>query len=84
VIKRGPVSTTKRLVAGLILVILATLPAFSETIQLQQVNGIFKVLVRINDAVAIPFILDSGASEVQIPADDCPRVPCVGGACGLL
>jgi hypothetical protein len=60
---------TKRFIAGLTVVILATLPASSETIQLQQSGGIYVLPVRINDAVTIPFILDSGAADVSIPVD---------------
>ena len=41
----------------------------SETIQLKLEHGIYMVPVRINDAIAIPFVLDSGASEVSIPDD---------------
>jgi predicted aspartyl protease len=62
------------LMAGLALVILVAQPAASETIQLQREHdGIYMVTVRINDAVAIPFVLDSGAAEVSIPADPQPR-----------
>jgi hypothetical protein len=58
------------LLAGLSLsMMLATLPAASETIQLEPLHGIFMVPVRINDAITIPFVLDRGASEVVIPAD---------------
>jgi clan AA aspartic protease (TIGR02281 family) len=32
-------------------------------------NGVYTVPVRINDAMTVNFIVDSGASEVQIPAD---------------
>jgi predicted aspartyl protease len=59
----------KHLIVGLALATLGTLPAASETIQLQQFHGIYMVPVRVNDAVAIPFVLDSGASEVAIPED---------------
>jgi hypothetical protein len=59
----------KGLIVGLALATRGTLPAASETVQLQQLHGLYMVPVRINDAVAIPFILDSGASEVAIPQD---------------
>lgn len=59
----------KDLIVGLVLATLETLPAASETIQLQQLHGIYMVPVRVNDTVAIPFVLDSGASEVAIPQD---------------
>jgi predicted aspartyl protease len=58
----------RNLVAGLFLA-LATQPAASESIPLQQVGGLYMVPVRINDAVSIPFIVDSGATDVVIPAD---------------
>jgi clan AA aspartic protease (TIGR02281 family) len=48
---------------------LATLPAVSETIQLEQLHGVFMLPVRINDAVTVPFVLDSGAAEVAITED---------------
>jgi predicted aspartyl protease len=44
-------------------------PASAETIQLEPQHGVFMLPVRINDAITIPFVLDSGASEVVIPAD---------------
>jgi branched-chain amino acid transport system substrate-binding protein len=43
--------------------------AAAESIQLERQGGIYMVRVRINDAIIIPFVLDSGASEVQIPDD---------------
>ena len=43
--------------------------AHSETIKLEQEGGVYKLPVRINDAVTLPFIVDSGAAEVSIPAD---------------
>jgi clan AA aspartic protease (TIGR02281 family) len=63
------VNTTRRLIAGLSLVMLATLPAVSETIQLEQLHGVFMLPVWINDAVTVPFVLDSGAAEVAITED---------------
>ncbi len=54
---------------GLSLAMLASLPAASETIALEQQHGIFMLPVRINDVVTIPFVLDSGASTVVITAD---------------
>src|ERR1700720_1984542 len=63
-------NATEKLIAGLFLTaMLATLPAFAESIQLEHQHGVFMVPVRINDAVVIPFVLDSGAAEVQIPTD---------------
>src|SRR6266446_6797537 len=61
----GPIG----LIADLLLVILATLPASSESIQLRQSGGVYMLPVRINDTVTVPFVLDSGAAEVSIPDD---------------
>jgi len=41
----------------------------AETIQLTREHGVFMVPVRINDAVTIPFVLDSGAGDVSVPED---------------
>ena len=43
--------------------------AAAETVQLVRDHGVYMVPVQINGAVNLPFILDSGASEVAIPAD---------------
>ena len=43
--------------------------AAAETIDLVRQDGVFMVPVRINDAVTIPFVLDSGAGEVSVPED---------------
>jgi len=40
-----------------------------DEIPLKLEGKLFVVTVRINGAIALPFILDSGASDVQIPAD---------------
>jgi clan AA aspartic protease (TIGR02281 family) len=58
----------KHLIAGLVLMMLAT-PAFSEDVQLVQTGGVYMVPVHINDAVTIPFVLDSGAGDVSVPED---------------
>src|SRR5208282_5044108 len=52
-----------------ILLLLGMASASSEQIPLEREHGIYMVPVRINQAVNIPFILDSGAAEVAIPAD---------------
>src|SRR5258708_22321927 len=58
------------LIAGLSLLILATLPAAAETIQLEKSHsGLYVVPVRLNDAITVPFIIDSGASSVYISKD---------------
>src|SRR6266446_2161352 len=43
--------------------------AISETIQLERQHGTDMVPVRINEAITLPFVLDSGAAEVSIPTD---------------
>jgi uncharacterized protein/peptidoglycan hydrolase-like protein with peptidoglycan-binding domain len=48
------------------------LPKYSgprDEIPLQPEGKLFVVSVRINDAITLPFILDSGASDVQIPIE---------------
>jgi predicted aspartyl protease len=48
----------------------AALPSSAgETVQLRLVDGVFTVPVVINRAMIIPFVLDSGAAEVQLPAE---------------
>ena|SRR6266851_3454508 len=44
-------------------------PAAAETIQLERQGGIYMLPVRINGSITLPFVLDSGASDVSIPAD---------------
>jgi clan AA aspartic protease (TIGR02281 family) len=46
----------------------ATGPSQDE-IQLQLNHGVFSVSVVINGAISIPFVLDSGAADVQLPAE---------------
>jgi clan AA aspartic protease (TIGR02281 family) len=43
--------------------------AVGETIQLEREHGTYMIPVRINDSITLPFILDTGASDVSIPAD---------------
>jgi hypothetical protein len=43
--------------------------AGEEEVQLKRMGGVFAVPVVINQAITIPFVLDSGAAEVQIPAE---------------
>jgi hypothetical protein len=47
-------NATRRLIAGLALVILATHPASSESIQLERSGNLYTVPVRINDVLPIP------------------------------
>lgn len=54
-------------------ILLAAL-AFSSVLQaieipLQKEGGVYRVPVRINDVLTLDFIIDSGAAEVQVPAD---------------
>ncbi len=44
-------------------------PISEDQIPLQIVGGIYKVPVRINDAITLDFLVDSGATDVLIPAD---------------
>ncbi len=43
--------------------------AHGESIQLRQEGGTYLVPVRINGAITLDFLIDTGASEVTIPAD---------------
>jgi gag-polyprotein putative aspartyl protease len=51
------------------LLLLSPNSALAEQIPLEPEHGVYMVPVRINEAVSIPFVLDSGAAEVAIPAD---------------
>ena len=53
----------------MLVLVLSPKSASAEQIPLEREHGIYMVPVRINQAVSIPFVLDSGASEVAIPAD---------------
>jgi clan AA aspartic protease (TIGR02281 family) len=44
-------------------------PATGEMIQLESEGGAYLVPVRINDAITLNFVLDTGAADVAIPAD---------------
>jgi clan AA aspartic protease (TIGR02281 family) len=44
-------------------------PATGETIQLERQGGTYLVPVLVNDAIRLKFVIDSGASDVAIPAD---------------
>jgi clan AA aspartic protease (TIGR02281 family) len=43
--------------------------ATAEHVQLEQQRGTYMVPVRINGQIMLPFVIDTGASEVAIPAD---------------
>jgi hypothetical protein len=44
-------------------------PGRRQEIPLMPYGGVYVVPVRINDTITLRFVLDSGASDVQIPAD---------------
>jgi formylglycine-generating enzyme required for sulfatase activity/predicted aspartyl protease len=44
-------------------------PGAEEEIPLREVDGVYELSVEINGVLTVPFILDTGASEVLIPAD---------------
>jgi clan AA aspartic protease (TIGR02281 family) len=43
--------------------------ASAESIQLEEDGGTYLLPVRVNDAISLRFVLDSGASDVAVPAD---------------
>lgn len=49
--------------------LLRSFPAFSETVPLESRHGTYMIFVQINDALVLPFVLDTGASLVVLPAD---------------
>ena len=53
--------------AALGLVLCNMTSAHSETIKLEHEGGVYKLPVRINEAVTLPFIVDSGAQNGHIP-----------------
>jgi clan AA aspartic protease (TIGR02281 family) len=59
----------RRLIFGLCALLLLVRPAASEDIQLVPSGGVYMVPVRINGAITIPFVLDSGAAEIVVPED---------------
>jgi predicted aspartyl protease len=59
----------RRVIAGLSLVLLAAHPAFAESVDLEEAHGVYLVPVRINDAITIPFVLDSGAGDIAVLED---------------
>lgn len=60
----------KRLVTSCLFGLLAFSAISRATeISLVEDQGIYKIPVRINDVLTLDFVIDSGASEVQVPAD---------------
>ena len=47
----------------------AATETLQDEVQLTLSNGVFAVPVIINRAIIIPFVLDSGAADVQLPAE---------------
>lgn len=52
-----------------LLVVLLSFPAASETVPLEHQHGTYRISVQINGALVLPFVLDTGASLVVLPAD---------------
>ncbi len=50
-------------------VALLSRPTTAEEIQLRKQGGTYSVPVRINDALTLEFVLDTGAADVSIPTD---------------
>src|SRR4051812_17863177 len=53
----------------LILTVAVIRPATAEEIQLRSRGGTYSVAARLNDTISLNFILDTGATNVVIPAD---------------
>ena len=58
-----------RIASFIISLLLVSIPAISSDIFLKKEGGIYRLPVKINRVITLDFILDSGASEVCIPAD---------------
>ena len=58
-----------RILLSLLLVLLYPSLLFAEDIPLIKKGGVYEVPVEVNGAITLNFILDTGASEVNIPAD---------------
>jgi hypothetical protein len=52
-----------------LLLVVTLRPCAAEIIQLERQHGTYTVPVRINGAMTLPFVLDSGAAAVTIPED---------------
>lgn len=62
----------KRLFTSCLLGLLWSFPAphlNAAEVALVEDHGVYKIPVRINDVLTLDFVIDSGASEVQVPAD---------------
>ena len=58
---------------------LASGTGFATEVKLIPQGGVYTVPVRINNALTVNFVVDSGASEVQIPADVAQKLLHNGG-----
>jgi hypothetical protein len=56
-------------VATLFAVLIFSSPIAAIEVPLVKEGGVYTVPVRINDVLTLDFIIDSGAAEVQVPAD---------------
>jgi predicted aspartyl protease len=65
---KARVGRTLRLLIGA-LALLQSVPAGSETIPLERHHGTYVISVQINETLVLPFVLDTGASLVVLPAD---------------
>jgi tol-pal system protein YbgF len=62
-------SSGRHLCVATLVLLMAVVSAAAETIQLQWRDGAYVVPVRVNGSLVLPFVIDSGASDVSIPAD---------------
>jgi len=53
----------------LFVILMPLYPTAAEEIRLGSRGGTFSVPVRLNDAITVSFVLDTGAADVAIPAD---------------
>src|SRR5215467_5700844 len=58
-----------RLLLSVLMVLLYPSLLLAENIPLIKKGGVYEVPVEVNGAITLNFILDTGASEVNIPAD---------------
>ncbi len=63
--------TIKEKLLGLVAIVLVSgaLGAQAEDVRLSKDGGVYHLPVRINDAIELKFIVDTGAADVHIPAD---------------
>src|SRR5712691_3051708 len=61
--------SNNRILLSLLLVLLCPSLLLAENISLIKKGGVYEIPVEINGAITLNFVLDTGASEVNIPAD---------------